>query len=105
MNMITNSAAMLVIDSGSRMSLKNFIGPAPSTRAASINSSGTVMKNCRNRKVAVAEAISGIERPAKLLSIPRSATTWKVGTIRTSTGSISVRKMIQKKKMRNGKRK
>ncbi len=32
--------SMLVTDSGRRMSQKNFIGPAPSTRAASINSSG-----------------------------------------------------------------
>ena len=40
------------------------IGPAPSMRAASTSSSGTVRKNWRNRKVAVAEAISGIVRPA-----------------------------------------
>ena len=32
-------------------------------RAASINSSGMVMKNCRKRNVAVAEAISGKIRP------------------------------------------
>ncbi|MNL83162.1 hypothetical protein D3C87_2107310 [compost metagenome] len=64
MKRMTNSAAILVRDSGSRISRKNFIGPAPSTRAASINSSGTVRKNCRKRKVAVADAISGIDRPA-----------------------------------------
>jgi hypothetical protein len=32
-------------------------------RAASTSSSGTVRKNCRNRKVAVADAISGTVRP------------------------------------------
>ncbi len=35
MNRITESAAMVVRDSGSRMVTKNRIGPAPSTRAAS----------------------------------------------------------------------
>jgi hypothetical protein len=40
-----------------------------------------------------------------VLSSPRSATTWKVGMMRTSTGSISVTKIIQKKNIRNGKRK
>jgi len=44
--------------------LKKRIGPAPSMRAASTSSSGTVRKNCRNRKVAVADAISGTVRPA-----------------------------------------
>ena len=44
--------------------MKNRIGRAPSTRAASASSSGTVMKNCRNRKVAVADAISGKISPA-----------------------------------------
>src|SRR2546425_6572596 len=37
--------------------------------------------------------------------MPRSDTTLKVGMMRTSTGSISVTKIIQKKKLRNGKRK
>ncbi|CFP64163.1 Uncharacterised protein [Bordetella pertussis] len=64
MNWITNRAAMLVRDSGSSTSRKNRIGPAPSMRAASTSSSGTVRKNWRNRKVAVAEAISGSVRPA-----------------------------------------
>ncbi len=64
MNWITNSAAMLVLDSGSSTSKKKRIGPAPSMRAASASSSGMVMKNWRNRKVAVAEAISGSVSPA-----------------------------------------
>ena len=64
MNRITNSAAMLVRDSGSSVSQKKRNGPAPSMRAASSSSSGTVMKNWRNRNVAVAEAISGSVRPA-----------------------------------------
>ncbi|MOA56332.1 hypothetical protein D3C78_1802920 [compost metagenome] len=64
MNWITNRAAMLVLDSGSSTSKKNRTGPAPSMRAASMSSSGTVRKNWRNRKVAVAEAISGKVRPA-----------------------------------------
>ena len=55
---------MLVAESGSRMSLKNRQGPAPSTRAASSSSFGMVMKNWRKRSVAVAEAISGRIRPA-----------------------------------------
>ena len=64
MNWITNRAAIEVRVSGSKMSMKKRIGPAPSMRAASTNSSGTVRKNCRNKKVAVAEAISGTVRPA-----------------------------------------
>ena len=44
-------------------SQKKRIGPAPSMRAASASSSGIVRKNCRNRNVAVAEAISGSVRP------------------------------------------
>ncbi len=63
MNRITNSAAMLVRDSGSSVSLKKRNGPAPSIRDASSNSSGTVMKNCRNNNVAVADAISGNVNP------------------------------------------
>ncbi len=55
---------MLVFDSGSTTSLKKRIGPAPSMRAASASSSGIVRKNCRNRNVAVAEAISGSVSPA-----------------------------------------
>ena len=64
MNWITNSAAIEVRVSGSSMSMKKRIGPAPSIRAASTSSSGTVKKNCRNKNVAVAEAISGTVRPA-----------------------------------------
>ena len=64
MNWMTNSAAMLVFDSGSNTSQKNRIGPAPSMRAASVSSSGTVKKNWRNKKVAVAEAINGTVNPA-----------------------------------------
>ena len=48
---------------GSRMSQKKRIGEAPSTRAASASSSGTLRKNWRNRNVAVAEAIRGTTRP------------------------------------------
>ena len=63
MKRITKSAATLVRDRGSRMSRKNLSGPAPSMRAASASSSGTVRKNWRNRKVAVALAIRGTESP------------------------------------------
>ena len=63
MNWITNRAAIDVRLIGSRMSQKKRIGEAPSTRAASVSSSGTLRKNWRNRKVAVAEAISGMIRP------------------------------------------
>ncbi|MNE47217.1 hypothetical protein D3C80_1416090 [compost metagenome] len=64
MNRITNSAAILVIDSGRRISFMKRNGPALSMRAASTISPGMVRKNCRNKKVAVAEAISGRVRPA-----------------------------------------
>ena len=63
MNWITNRAAIDVRLIGNRMSQKNRIGEAPSTRAASASSSGTLRKNCRNRKVAVAEAMIGMIRP------------------------------------------
>ena len=63
MNRITNSAAMLVTDSGNSVSQKNRIGPAPSILEASTSSFGTVMKNWRNNSVAVADAISGRIRP------------------------------------------
>ncbi|MCY1364691.1 hypothetical protein D3C87_476730 [compost metagenome] len=64
MNWITNSAAIEVLDSGSSTSKKKRMGLAPSMRDASVSSSGTVRKNWRNRKVAVADAISGTVRPA-----------------------------------------
>ena len=67
---------MLVRDKGSSTSQKNRMGEAPSILAASVSSSGTVKKNCRNKKVAVAEAMSGMVKPAKLLTMPKSATTW-----------------------------
>src|SRR5512133_2667845 len=105
MNWMTNRAAIDVFDSGSSTSQKKRIGPAPSIRAASTSSSGTVMKNWRNRNVAVADAISGIVSPANEVSMPRSETTLYVGPLRTSTGSIKVTKMAQKKNVRNGKRK
>ena len=96
---------MFVLDRGARIDQKNRSGPAPSIRAASVSSSGTVRKNWRKRNVAVADAISGIVRPAYELRRPRSATTLKVGMMRTSTGSMSVRKIVQKHAIRNGKRK
>ena len=105
MKVITNSAAMLVFDSGSTTSQKKRSGPAPSMRAASISSSGSVMKNWRNRKVAVADAISGSVSPAYELVICSVDTTCTVGKIRTSTGSISVTKISQNAVLRNGKRK
>ena len=67
MNWITNSAAIDVRDSGNSTSQKNRIGPAPSMRAASTSSSGTVRKNCLKRKVAVALAINGMVSPAAYL--------------------------------------
>ena len=96
---------MFVFDSGARMDQKNRSAPAPSIRAASVSSSGTVRKNWRNRNVAVADAISGMVSPAYEFRSPRSATTLKVGMMRTSTGSMSVRKIVQKHVIRNGKRK
>ena len=64
MKRMTKSAAMLVRDSGSTVSQKNRKGPAPSIFEASTSSSGIVRKNWRNSSVAVADAISGIARPA-----------------------------------------
>ena len=75
MNRITNSAAMLVRESGSTVSLKKRKGPAPSILEASTSSFGMVRKNWRKNRVAVAEAMRGIVSPAKESSIPRSATT------------------------------
>src|SRR5437764_892346 len=43
MNWITNSAAIVVTDSGNNVSQKNRKGPAPSMRHASSNSSGPVI--------------------------------------------------------------
>src|SRR3954454_21484006 len=57
-------ARMLDRESGRRIVQKNCIGRAPSTRAASHISSGTVRKNWRKRKVAVADAIRGRIIPA-----------------------------------------
>src|SRR4051794_22927649 len=105
MNVITNSAAMFVLESGSTISQKKRIAPAPSMRAASINSSGSVMKNWRNRNVAVADAISGSVKPLYVLLRCIDETTCTVGKMRTSTGSISVTKISQNAKPRNGKRK
>src|ERR671912_208615 len=57
-NRMIAMARMFDRESGRRIVQKNCIGRAPSTRAASHISSGTVRKNWRNRNVAVAEAIS-----------------------------------------------
>src|SRR6267142_3373228 len=100
---MTNSAAILVRESGSRMWRKKRRGPAPSILAASTSSSGMVMKNCRKSRVAVAEAISGRVSPPNVLTRWRSDTTVHGGMIRTSTGSIRVMKIIQKNTMRSGK--
>src|ERR1700744_393412 len=105
MKVITKSAAILVFDSGNTMSQKNRSAPAPSIRAASISSSGSVMKNCRNRNVAVADAISGSVSPAYVLDMCIDDTTCTVGKMRTSTGSINVTKISQNAVLRNGKRK
>ena len=96
---------MFVRERGRRIDPKNRSGPAPSIRAASRSSSGTVRKNWRKRNVAVAEAIRGMVRPAYELRSRRSATTLKVGRMRTSTGSVRVRKIVQKHAIRSGKRK
>src|ERR1700742_2966375 len=105
MKVITKSAARFVFESGSTTSQKKRNAPAPSIRAASINSSGSVMKNWRNRNVAVADAISGNVKPLYVLLRCIDDTTCTVGKIRTSTGSISVMKISQNDSMRNGKRK
>src|SRR5262249_24778537 len=60
---ITQSAAMFAFDNGRRNDHRNRSGPAPSSCAASASESGMVWKNCRNRKVPVADAISGTVRP------------------------------------------
>ncbi len=53
----------------------------------------------------MAEATSGRTSPPNVLMRPKPATTSKVGMMRTSTGSMRVRKMSQKAAMRSGKRK
>src|SRR5579871_6883631 len=105
MKVITKSAAIVVRDSGSTTSQKKRSAPAPSMRAASISSSGSVLKNWRNRNVAVAEAINGNVRPVYVLLRCIDDTTSTVGKMRTSTGSINVTKISQNAAVRNGKRK
>ena len=62
-NKITNRAAMLVLLMGTNISIKKRIGLHPSILAASTISSGIVIKNCLNKKVAVADAINGKINP------------------------------------------
>ena len=45
------------------MDHRNRRGPAPSSCAASASSFGTVMKNCRSKNVAVADAMRGMISP------------------------------------------
>ena len=54
---------MLVTERGSRIRRKNIMAEAPSSLAASQSSSGMVRKNCRKRKVQVADATSGRIKP------------------------------------------
>ena len=56
-------AAKFVLLIGIKISKKKRIGLHPSIRAASTISSGIVIKNCLNKKVAVAEAINGKINP------------------------------------------
>ena len=63
-NKITNKAAIFVLLIGTKISMKNFIGFAPSILAASTISFGMVIKNCLNKKVAVADAINRNINPA-----------------------------------------
>src|SRR2546425_8182327 len=102
MNRITNNAAPVVVDSGSKIFQKNRSGPAPSTLAASTSSSGTLRKNWRKISVAVADAMSGTVSPGNVFTKPRAEITLNVGMMRTSTRSIQVAKIIQKKNMRRG---
>ena len=67
-----------------------------------MSSSGIVMNTCRNMNVAVADAISGILKPAYEFNIPKFETTSNVGIILTSTGNIRVIKINQKNNKRNG---
>src|ERR1700722_17518432 len=102
---MTNSAAILAAETGSTMSQRNRNGPAPSMRAASTSSSGIATKTWRNNNVAVADAMSGNQRPVNVLISPRSDITEKVGMMRTSTGNISVMKINQNATCRQGNRK
>src|SRR4051794_41887110 len=104
MNWITKRAAMLVLESGRSTSRKKRIGPAPSMRAASASSSGTVRKNWRKRKVAGGGAMSGSGRPTYELSMPRSGNTLYVGGMGTHHRRHQHTHIIQKKKMLRGKR-
>ena len=56
---MTKNAAIFVLLIGSTISTKNFISLAPSPLAASASSSGMLIKNHRNKNVALAEAING----------------------------------------------
>ena len=98
----TEDAAMLVLESGTTTSQKKRIGPAPSMRAASCSSD-------RQEELAEEERSGGRgderQREAHVGIDHAEVGHHKVGMMRTSTGSISVTKIIQKKNCSSGKRK
>ena len=65
-------------------------------RAASMSSSGTVLKYWRNMKVPVAVMIDGTMMPASVSYRPRSRITTNVEGMITSVGSIVVARMHTK---------
>ena len=67
-------AASIVLDKGIKKSIKNLQLLAPSNLADSRSSSGTVLQNCRKKKVAVADATKGRISPVYELVRPRSDT-------------------------------
>ena len=71
---IGGGSNLLVRDKGRTNEMKKRNEQAPSSIAASSSSLGIVKKNCLNKKVAVAEAISGKESPLKQFSRPKEAT-------------------------------
>jgi len=62
---------------------------APSIRAASPSSIGTVRKNCRYRKQPREDARFGTSRPGQVLTQCASASSWTTGTSTTVNGIIS----------------
>ncbi len=90
MNEKTASTAMVGRASGSITEKNVRIGPAPSTRAASSSSCGTVRKNCRTRNAPRAVNAHGMMSAWKVSTHPNPCIITYIGITRTSCGIISV---------------
>src|SRR3546814_10396559 len=85
MKRMTKSAAMLVRVSGSRMSLKKRSGPAPSMRAASTSSSGTVRKNRSEEHTSELQSLMRISYAVFCLKKKKEESTSTIKQVRNCT--------------------